>query len=69
MPVDYFNRGNNFNMANFLSSTVSTVYPSAPAGIMFYGDPGVPRAFTKNSPWQFSPNVGVSFDPPVAAKP
>ena len=63
MPVDYFNRGSVFNMSDFLSNTVSTVYPKAPAGILFYGDKGVPRGFTKSSPWQFSPNVGASFDP------
>ncbi|MGA8730822.1 MAG: carboxypeptidase regulatory-like domain-containing protein, partial [Terracidiphilus sp.] len=63
MPVDYFNRGSVFNMADFLSNTVSTVYPNAPAGILFYGDKGVPRGFTQSSPWQFSPNVGASFDP------
>ena len=27
MPVDYFNRGVEFNMADFLSNTVSSVYP------------------------------------------
>ncbi|HEX4308504.1 MAG TPA: carboxypeptidase-like regulatory domain-containing protein [Acidobacteriaceae bacterium] len=63
MPVDYFNRGTVFNMADFLSNTVSAVYPNAPAGTLFYGDKGVPRAFTQNSPWQFSPNVGASWDP------
>lgn len=63
MPVDVFNRGSVFNMANFLAGTVSQVYPNAPAGVLFYGDPGVPRGFTQNSPWQFSPNVGVSIDP------
>jgi len=63
MPTDYFNRGSVFNMADFLSNTVSTVYPNAPAGVLFYGDPGVPKGFTHNSPWQFSPNLGFSFDP------
>ncbi len=63
MPTDYFNRGNLFNMSDFLSNTFSTIYPTAPAGILFYGDKGVPKAFTKNSLWQFSPNFGVSFDP------
>jgi hypothetical protein len=63
IPVDYFNRGTTFNMAAFLANKFSSVYPTAPAGTFFYGDPGVPRQFTKNSPWQFSPNVGVSFDP------
>ena len=63
MPYDYFNRGSVFNMGDFLSNTVSTVYPSAPAGILFHGDKGVPRSFTRSSPVQFSPNAGVSFDP------
>ena len=62
-PVDVFNRGSVFNMAGFLNNTLSTVYPTAPAGISFYGDKGVPRAFTKNSIWQFSPNFGITFDP------
>jgi hypothetical protein len=63
MPVDYFNRGSVLNMADFLSNTVSSVYPNAPAGMLFYGDKGVPRGFTQSSPWQFSPNIGASFDP------
>jgi hypothetical protein len=63
MPVDVFNRGVVFNMNNFLSNTVSSVYPNAPAGATFYGDPGVTRQFTKNSPWQFAPNLGFSYDP------
>jgi hypothetical protein len=62
MPVDVFNRGSLFNKADFLNNVVSSVYPNAPAGVLFYGDKGVPRQFTKNSPWQFSPNVGVDYD-------
>jgi len=63
MPHDYFNRGTIFSKQGFLNNTFSKVYPNAPAGTLYYGDPGVPRGFTKNSPWQFSPNVGFSFDP------
>ncbi len=63
MPYDYFNRGVVFNNGDFLSNTVSTVYPNAPAGVLYYGDKGVTRQFTKNSPWQFAPNLGVTFDP------
>jgi hypothetical protein len=62
-PVDYFNRGSTFNMNDFVNNTVSAVYKNAPAGMLFYGDPGVPRAFTQNTPWQFSPRVGATFDP------
>ncbi len=61
-PVDYFNRGSIFDYSGFLANRISTVYPGAPAGNYYYGDPGVPRQFTHNSPWQFSPNIGFSYD-------
>ena len=62
LPVDYFNRGSTFSMSAFLANQVSSIYPNAPAGTFFYGDKGVPRQFTKNSPWQFSPNFGMAYD-------
>jgi hypothetical protein len=62
-PVDVFNRGSVFSLDGFNNNTISTVFPNAPAGISFYGDKGVSRAFTKNSIWQFSPNFGITFDP------
>lgn len=63
MPVDVFNRGATFSLSGFLANTRSGVYPTAPAGVSFYGDPGVSRTFTRNWPWLFSPNVGISYDP------
>jgi hypothetical protein len=63
MPLDNFRRGSIFNMSDFLSNTHSTVYPNAPAGSLYYGDAGVPTGFTQNSPWQFSPRLGITFDP------
>lgn len=68
IPVDVFNRGTIFDMSAFLANQVSSVYPNAPAGTFYYGDKGVPRQFTKNSPWQFSPNFGFSFDPTGSGK-
>jgi hypothetical protein len=62
-PTDYFGRGSIFSMSGFENNTFSTVFPDAPAGSFFYGDPGVPKAFTKNSPWQFSPRFGATLDP------
>jgi hypothetical protein len=50
-------------MAAFTSGRTSTVYPTAPAGSLFYGDAGVGRNFTGSSPWLFSPNFGFSLDP------
>ena len=61
-PTDVKNRGTVFNYAAFLANQVSSVYPNAPAGTFFYGDTGVPKAFTQNSLAQFSPNVGVAYD-------
>jgi hypothetical protein len=63
MPHDYFNRGVVFNQADFVANKSSSVYPNAPAGALYYGDPGVTRQFTRDSYGQFSPNIGVSYDP------
>jgi hypothetical protein len=63
VPYDVFNRGENFSLANFVANTHSSVYPSAPAGMLFYGDPGVPKSFTQSSPNQWDPNFGFTFDP------
>ncbi len=61
-PVDVFNRGTTFSLAALQANQVSVVYPTAPAGTFFYGDPGVTRQFTQNAPFQFSPNVGIAYD-------
>ena len=67
-PHDYFNRGTVFDYNAFLANKTSSVYPNAPAGTFFYGDPGISNAFTQSSPWQFGPNVGLSFDPTGTGK-
>ena len=64
MPADYFHRGSTFSMSGFLNNTHSMIFPNAPAGSFYYGDPGVPKAFTKNSLWQFSPRLGATWAPP-----
>ena len=52
-PYDVLNRGNGaFSLSNFIAGVHSTVYPTAPAGMVYYGDPGVPRSFTSSSPNQ-----------------
>jgi hypothetical protein len=62
-PYDVFNRGANFNLADFMSNTHSSVYPTAPAGMLFYGDQGVQRNFSASSPNQWDPNIGFTYDP------
>jgi len=61
--TDYFNRGSEFSMTAFNAGQHSSVYPNAPAGMFYYGDPGVPRAFTSNKLANFSPRVGLVWNP------
>jgi hypothetical protein len=60
---DQKHRSANFSLDNLKAGTVSSVYPYAPAGALFYGDKGVSKAFTNNQYAQFSPRLGVTFDP------
>jgi hypothetical protein len=61
-PDDYFHRVAVFSQAGFESNKISSVYPNAPPGISFYGDPGVNGGGTLNSPWQWDANVGATYD-------
>ena len=62
-PYDYFGRGSSFDYGAFNANQHSTRFPNAPAGSTFYGDPGLPKNFTKNYIWQFTPRLGITFDP------
>lgn len=62
-PQDLFKHGASFSMANFLAGTKSAVYPNAPAGALYYGDAGVPAAFTNDKFSNFSPRLGFAWDP------
>ncbi|HEY4048209.1 MAG TPA: carboxypeptidase regulatory-like domain-containing protein [Acidobacteriaceae bacterium] len=62
-PHDYFNRGSVFSVAGFTAGKVSSVFPNAPPGQYFYGDPGVNKSFTSDSWWNFSPRLGFVYDP------
>jgi hypothetical protein len=41
----------------------SRVYPGAPAGLVFPGDPGVPRTLVPTQHDKFAPRVGLSYSP------
>jgi outer membrane receptor for monomeric catechols len=62
-PYDYFARGSSFNMAAFLAGQHSKIFPNAPAGMFYYGDPGIPKGYS-NSKWtDFGPRIGLVFNP------
>jgi hypothetical protein len=62
-PQDYFGRGNSISLPAFLANRHSTVYVNAPEGMLFYGDPGLPQAFTNHKLRNFSPRLGLVWNP------
>ncbi|HWF47198.1 MAG TPA: TonB-dependent receptor [Bryobacteraceae bacterium] len=62
-PQDVYGRGSTFNTADFLNNVHSTVYPGAPAGMLYYGDPGIPKAFVNDKWMNFAPRLGLVYAP------
>ena len=62
-PADYFGRGSTFRMEDLIANRTSQVFTNAPAGMMYYGDAGVSRAFTHNQIANFSPRLGLVWSP------
>ena len=61
---DIFGRGSHFELGWFQQGLHSQVYPNAPAGVLFHGDPGVPSDANSNRNWnQWQPRVGLVLDP------
>jgi len=46
----------------FLRGYKSTLYPNAPVGMAFAGDPGVTNGFTPNDYNNFAPRLGAAYD-------
>lgn len=67
-PYDYFDRGNSFSRAAFNAGQRSKVFTAAPAGLLFYGDPGIPRGFQNSAIMLLSPRVGLVWDPTGSGK-
>ncbi|MBZ5502174.1 MAG: TonB-dependent receptor [Acidobacteriia bacterium] len=53
------------SIPNLINNVHSTLYPTAPAGYLFPGDPGGPSGgkLTKNALNKWSPRIGVAWDP------
>ena len=58
-------RVSHFNMQDFLANVHSNVYPNAPAGTLYPGDPGFQTGGRpNNTTWNnFAPRVGLAWDP------
>jgi len=57
-------------MADFLANVHSTVYPNAPAGTLYNGDPGFDTGGRPNqTTWlNFAPRISLAWDPKGDAK-
>jgi hypothetical protein len=66
LPFPYTETHNLQNL--FVPGAQSTVLPSAPAGLLYPGDPGVPAGLIQTQKTAFAPRVGLAYDPTGAGK-
>jgi len=60
---DKYKRGDSFSQAALLAGQVSTIHPTAPPGLFFPGDPGIPAANWNGQKANFAPRVGLVWNP------
>jgi len=61
--TDVAGRGEYFSQSAFNSGTKTSKYTNAPIGLLFAGDTGVPSSYINGKLANFSPRVGLAFDP------
>jgi Carboxypeptidase regulatory-like domain/TonB dependent receptor len=61
--IETTGRGASFSQAGFTAGTKSVVYPTAPPGVFFYGDPGIPHGYYHGKWNRLEPRFGIVFDP------
>jgi hypothetical protein len=50
-------------IAAFVPNEQSVVFPNAPAGIVYPGDPGIPRTLAPPGNRDFAPRIGLAYSP------
>jgi hypothetical protein len=60
---DAAGKGNHFSLPAFEAGTKTTVYNNAPPGLLFHGDPGIPKAYANGNWAGFAPRFGLAWDP------
>jgi len=61
LPFPYTEQKNRQSL--FVPGAQSVVFPTAPAGLLYPGDPGVPRGLIQTDKKAFAPRVGLAWDP------
>jgi hypothetical protein len=59
---DIFGRGSTFSLAGFAAGQQSSVYTAAPYGLLFVGDPNIPKGYAYNALDLFEPRIGFAWD-------
>lgn len=65
---DIAGRGNHFSLPDFVAGTKTSKYINAPAGLLFLGDPGIPKAYANSRYLDFAPRMGLAWDPTGTGK-
>lgn len=60
---DLYHQNQAFHPENIVAGVHSTVFPNAPAGLLFIGDPGVPQNGITGDFRNVAPRVGFAIDP------
>jgi Carboxypeptidase regulatory-like domain/TonB dependent receptor len=56
--------GEKYNqISTFVAGAQSQVFPGAPPGILYPGDPGIPKTLAPISNLDFSPRIGIAWSP------
>jgi hypothetical protein len=58
-----YNEGDHIDFNAFAAGTKSTVFTSAPPGVFFCGDKGIPKGYANGSYDDFAPRIGLAWDP------
>jgi hypothetical protein len=61
--VETAGRGGSFSLAAFTAGTTSNIFKTAPPGLLFAGDPGIPTGYINNHWDHFEPRFGIAWDP------
>jgi len=54
-------------ISTFVAGEQSQVFPGAPAGILYPGDPGIPNTLAPIDRFDLSPRIGIAWSPNAAA--
>jgi len=66
LPFPYAEQKNRQNL--WIPGRQSVVFPTAPTGLLYPGDPGVPRGLIQTDKKAFAPRVGLAWDPTGGGK-